>query len=120
VGRGAAALLLPRRSLRRQSATRPRRSEAKDGDRTRAQNAMAGAKSGRHDQRLLSLREIAGGVKSGQPKGRKDRMPIELDNGPIDIESLAETYADLKERCDDLEAIVDRHARTMAAYTKSP
>jgi hypothetical protein len=38
-------------------------------------------------------------------------MTRQLDE-PNDLESLAE----VKEQCEDLEAIVERHARTMAAY----
>jgi hypothetical protein len=47
---------------------------------------------------------------------RKQSVTIEWDSEAIDADSLAEAYESLKERHDELEAIVDRHARTMAAY----
>jgi hypothetical protein len=37
-------------------------------------------------------------------------------DGPMDLESLTEAHQELEEQCEELEAIVRRHARTMAAY----
>jgi hypothetical protein len=45
-----------------------------------------------------------------------DETMDQTNDAPTDIDSLSKAYADLNERNDELEAIVDRYARIMALY----